>query len=109
MNRRAKGNRNENRSAKYYGAEYYTMTSRASAGPIDIACIAMQDIHPRVILIQSKTGYVDKDTIEGLKVLEPFFKTVWGDDLRVEVHVWKPNRRTPDITIIQTNTQQMEI
>jgi len=103
MNRRRKGNINEDRSADILNdIGYLTITSRASAGMIDVVGVYMgnePDKHPLVRLIQSKTGYMPPAELNMLRKLVPIFRQN-GASVRVEGHTWKKYRRSPDIVIV---------
>ncbi len=104
MNRRAKGNRNESRSADYYNKRgYYTITSRASAGILDVACIYVGEpdpLKPHTIWVQTKTGgsYGKSDIAQ----LRMFRKQIFANGINgiVVLHNWKPNKRQPDILLV---------
>lgn len=103
MNRRAKGNRNENRSAEMLQAEgYYCMTSRASATSFDVSATYMGNdnlhIFQRLIQVKTNSGY-SKSVIEDLRVYAKLL-TQANANARVELHNWKSRKRIPIITVI---------
>lgn len=105
MNRRAKGNRNENRSAEYLNKlGYYTMTSRASATAFDVVGIYLGEefqFIPFVRIVQSKTN--SKYSPSDIEVLRHHL-IIWrknpNANIQVELHDWLPNQRKPKITVI---------
>lgn len=104
MNTRRKGNRNEDRSAKYYMKQgYLTMTSRASAGFFDVACFYAGEpdpLKPHIILVQSKTGgSFRKSDIETLRIMRHSLK-LNNQSIVVVLHDWQPNKHKPNILLI---------
>lgn len=103
MNRRQKGNRNEDRSAEFLNKlGYLTITSRASASPIDIVAVSMagSSPFPDVILVQSKTNHgYRKSDLEPLRVIAHVLIEN-KKPARVHLHDWHRYERTPRITSI---------
>lgn len=104
MNRRAKGNRNENRSAVFLEKQgYYCMTSRASATAFDVSATYMgtnPDINVLQRLVQVKTnGGYTKSEIENLRLYAQRFLCNRAN-VRIELHDWKKNKREPIILVI---------